>query len=310
MNNTEDLVAAPGDLEDFAIPIAAFRNTSDEVLMTYAISIKQPRATLNDGRRAPRLGLGVWRSSAEEAAKVVKAAVEAGYQSVDTAAAPQNEEGVGRALRETGAALYVTTKLDDNQQGYDETLRAFDASARRLGRDQIDLFLIHWPAPRRGLYIETWRALVRLRNEGRAKSIGVSNFGEDHLERLIQATGVAPAVNQVELHPRFQQARLRRFHAQYGIVTQSWRPLAQGKVLNEPTLARIGRKHRRTPAQIVLRWHLDNGLSAVPKSVTSPRVHQNVDVFDFALDANDIARIDALDDPCGRIGPDPAGADF
>jgi 2,5-diketo-D-gluconate reductase A len=239
---------------------------------------------------------------------VVKAAVEAGYQSVDTAAAHQNEEGVGRALRETGAALYVTTKLWDGQQGYDATLRAFDESARRLGRDQIDLYLIHWPSPRKGLCVDSWRALVRLRNEGRAKSIGVSNFNQDHLERLIEATGVAPAVNQIELHPRFQQTRLRRFHAEYGIVTQSWSPLARGRVLAEPVFAQIGRKHCRTPAQIALRWHLDNDLVVVPKSVTPPRIYQNIDIFDFALDAKDIAKIDALDDPCGRLGPDPADA--
>jgi 2,5-diketo-D-gluconate reductase A len=278
--------------------------------MTFALSIKQARATLNDGRRMPQLALGVRDAPVELAAKVVRTAIEAGYQSVDTAAAYQNEAGVGRALRETGAALFVTAKLWNDQHGYDQTLRAFETSLRRLGRDQIDLYLIHWPSPGRGLYVESWRALVRLRNEGRAKSIGVSNFNQEHLEELIRTTGVIPAVNQIELHPRFQQKRLRGFHARHGIVTQSSSPLGLGRALDQPVLVQIGRKHRRTPAQIVLRWHLDNGLIAIPKSVTPARIHQNVDVFDFALDADDIARIDALDDVRGRLGPDPANTDF
>lgn len=270
----------------------------------------QPQTKLNDGRLMPQFGLGVWQTPAEDTAKVVKIAIEAGYQSVDTAAIYQNEEGVGKALTETGASIFLTTKLWNENQGYDEALRAFDESAAKLGREDVDLYLIHWPSPKRGRYVDSWRALVRLLSEGRAKSIGVSNFNADHIEEIVEATGVTPSVNQIELHPRFQQRALRKFHQQHGIATESWSPLGQGKLLDEPVLGEIGRKHGKTAAQVVIRWHLDSDLVVIPKSVTPDRIRANLDVFDFKLDAEDMAKIDALDDANGRIGPEPASATF
>lgn len=269
---------------------------------------KQPYVDLNDGRRMPQLGLGVWQTPAEEAAQVVSAALDAGYTHVDTAAAYRNEKGVGQAV--AGREVFVTTKLWNNDQGYDETLTAFDASLRRLGRENVDLYLIHWPAPRKDRYVDSWRALVRLRKEGRAKSIGVSNFNEDHLRRIVEATGVTPAVNQIELHPRFQQRGLRKVHEQMGIHTESWSPLGQARFLDDPTIGSIAAKYGKSPAQAIIRWHLDSGLIVIPKSVHAERIAQNIDVFDFKLDADDMAAIAALDAADGRIGPDPETADF
>lgn len=272
-----------------------------------------PDLPLNDGRAMPQLGLGVWRTPAEETARVVGAALSAGYRHVDTAAIYGNEEGVGRAIAEAGAAadqVWLTTKLWNDSQGHDRALRAFDKSLQRLRRDVVDLYLIHWPAPRNDLYVETWRALVRLKEEGRARSIGVSNFNADHLRRIVDATGVTPTVNQVELHPRFQQRVLRQVHAELGIATESWSPLGQAQVLDDPALVEIARKHGKSPAQVVIRWHLDEGLIVIPKSVNPERIAQNADVFDFTLDEHDLHRIRGLDRLDGRIGPDPETADF
>ncbi len=270
---------------------------------------QQSDVTLNDGRTMPQFGLGVWQTPAGNAAAVVAEAVRAGYRAVDTASAYDNEEGVGEALAEH-PDVFLTTKLWNADQGFDETLRAFEASAGRLKREAVDLYLIHWPAPRKGLYVETWKALVRLKEEGRAKSVGVSNFTEEHLERIIGETGVVPALNQIELHPRFQQRAMRAVHERHGIHTESWSPLGQGKLLADATLVDLARKHGKTPAQVVIRWHLDSGLIVIPKTVKAGRLRENVDVFDFRLDAGDMDRIAGLDAPGGRIGPDPMTAAF
>ncbi|HKT54065.1 MAG TPA: aldo/keto reductase [Caulobacteraceae bacterium] len=268
----------------------------------------QPMITLNDARRMPQLGLGVWQTPADETASVVKSALEAGYRLVDTAAVYGNEVGVGEGLRTAGLSsddVFVTTKLWNESQGFERTQRAFEKSLRRLGLDQVDLYLIHWPAPGQDLYLESWRALIQLQKEGLTKSIGVSNFAVEHLRRIIDETGVVPVVNQIELHPSFQQAPLRAFHAEHGIATESWSPLGRGAALSDPVLARIAAKHGRTPAQIVLRWHLDLGLVVIPKSVRPQRIAENFAVFDFHLDEADMTAIAGLDDPAGRMGPDP-----
>ncbi|WP_420177629.1 aldo/keto reductase [Kerstersia gyiorum] len=273
----------------------------------------QPRIVLNDQNRIPQLGLGVWRTPDDQAGPAVEAALAAGYRHIDTAAVYENETGVGAGIRAAGLPrrqLFITTKLWNTDQGYDSTLKAFDASLARLGLDDIDLYLIHWPSPARDLYLESWRAMRRLHEEGRVRSIGVSNFAAEHLERLIQDSGVVPVLNQIELHPRFQQRTLRDFHARHGIATQSWSPLGQGTLLDDPVITAIGRKHGRTPAQVIIRWHLDNGLIAIPKSVTPSRIAENFNVFSFRLDADDRSAIAALDTPDGRIGPDPLTAEF
>ncbi|MFT8275752.1 aldo/keto reductase [Kerstersia gyiorum] len=273
----------------------------------------QPRIVLNDQNRIPQLGLGVWRTPDDQAGPAVEAALAAGYRHIDTAAVYENETGVGAGIRAAGLPrrqLFITTKLWNPDQGYDSTLKAFDASLARLGLDDIDLYLIHWPSPARGLYLESWRAMRRLHEEGRVRSIGVSNFAAEHLERLIQDSGVVPVLNQIELHPRFQQRTLRDFHARHGIATQSWSPLGQGTLLDDPVITAIGRKHGRTPAQVIIRWHLDNGLIAIPKSVTPSHIAENFNVFSFRLDADDRSAIAALDTPDGRIGPDPLTAEF
>jgi 2,5-diketo-D-gluconate reductase A len=268
---------------------------------------RQPFVTLNDGRRMPQIGLGVWQTPDADAPAVVRVALEAGYRSVDTAAVYRNERGVGEGLkaapRET---VFVTTKLWNDSQGYDRALKAFDDSVARLGLDYVDLYLIHWPVPRQGRYRESWKALVELQQSGRARSIGVSNFNAALIDELVGETGVAPAVNQIELHPGFQQADLRAAHAARGVVTESWSPLGRGAMLTDPVIASIARKHRRTPAQVILRWHLDLGLVVIPKSVRPERIRENIDVFGFGLDPDDLADIAYIDNPRGRTGPDPA----
>jgi diketogulonate reductase-like aldo/keto reductase len=268
-----------------------------------------PTVRLNDGNAMPQFGYGVWRVSNEEAASAVGEAIKAGYRSIDTAAIYGNEEGVGQAIKSAPIAreeLFITTKVWNDRHGYDDTLRAFDESLARLKLDHVDLYLIHWPVAGSEAYLDTWRALIKLKQDGRAKSIGVSNFMVQHLQRLSDETGVTPSVNQIELHPRFQQTELREFHAANGIATESWSPLGQGTLIADETLAAIGRKYGKTPAQVILRWHLDNGLVVIPKSVTPSRMRENIDVFDFNLDAEDMRVIEALDDASGRVGPDPA----
>ncbi|WP_406273233.1 aldo/keto reductase [Actinacidiphila glaucinigra] len=266
-----------------------------------------PDITLNNGVTMPQLGFGVFQVPDADTAAAVTSALESGYRSIDTAAIYGNEAGVGQALAASGVArdeLFVTTKLWNGDQGYDSTLAAFDASLAKLGLDHVDLYLIHWPAPARDTYLDTWRAFEKIHAEGRARAIGVSNFQPAHLQRIIDNSDVVPAVNQVELHPQLQQAELRAFHARHGIATEAWSPLAQGAVLRDPVVTGIADRLGRTPAQVILRWHLQLGNVVIPKSVTPERIRQNIGVFDFALSDADIAAITALDSGT-RIGPDP-----
>jgi 2,5-diketo-D-gluconate reductase A len=270
---------------------------------------QQPILTLNDGALMPQFGLGVWKTAPGEAPDVVRTAIAAGYRLVDTAAIYGNEEGVGEGLR--GAKdVFLTTKLWNDRQGTESVFKACDESLKRLERTSVDLYLIHWPRPDMDRYVETWRTLIRLKDEGKARSIGVSNFQPEHLERIIGETGVVPAVNQIEVHPRFQQKALREAHAKHGVVTQSWSPLGQGTLLDDPTIVRIADKHGKTPAQAVIRWHLDLGLSVIPKSANAGRIRENLAVFDFALDGEDLAAMAALDRADGRVGPNPMTATF
>lgn len=272
-----------------------------------------PNVRLNNGVEMPQLGFGVWQVADDEAEKAVGVALENGYRSIDTASAYGNEAGTGRALRGSGIGrddLFVTTKLFNSDHGYDSTLRAFDASMERLGLDVLDLYLIHWPVPSHDKYVDTWRAFEKLYNDGRIRAIGVSNFTVGTLERLFFETEVKPVLNQVELHPNFQQAELRAFHDEHDIRTEAWSPLGQGKgLLDDPDLARIAEAHGKTPAQVVLRWHVQIGNVVIPKSVTPSRIAENIDVFDFQLSDADMAAIAGLDSG-GRIGPDPATFDW
>ncbi|MFE3825407.1 aldo/keto reductase [Streptomyces sp. NPDC059092] len=270
---------------------------------------KVPTLTLNNGIEMPQLGFGVWQVPDDEATQAVTTALEAGYRSIDTAAIYGNEEGTGKALAATGIAreeLFVTTKLWNGEQGYDTTLRAFDVSLGKLGLDYVDLYLIHWPTPAVDKYVDTYKAFEKILADGRARAIGVSNFLPEYLERLIGETSVVPAVNQIELHPQLQQAESRAFHAERSIATEAWSPLGQGKgLLDVPTVVAIARKHERTPAQVVLRWHLQLGNVVIPKSVTPSRIQENIDVFGFELDADDLAAFSALDEG-KRLGSHPA----
>ncbi len=245
---------------------------------------------------------------AQQTRQTVLDAFEIGYRHVDTAAIYKNEEGVGEAIASAGLPreqLFITTKLWNDQQGYDSTLRAFDESMKKLRLDRLDLYLIHWPCPQRGDYLDTWKAFLRLREEGRVTSIGVSNFRVQDIELLISETGETPVVNQIELHPYLQQQKLVEYHAANGIATEAWSPLARGgEVLADPVIKALADKYGKTAAQVVLRWHLDNGFVVFPKSSHAERLRENFDLFDFSLDPDDLAKIATLD--CGqRIGPDP-----
>ncbi|WP_119304094.1 aldo/keto reductase [Dongia deserti] len=269
---------------------------------------QQTHIRLNDGVEIPQIGFGVWQVDNAEAPKAVKAAIEAGYRSIDTAAIYGNEEGVAAGIRAAGVPreqLFITTKLWNDRHGTQNALKAFDESLKKLRLEYVDLYLIHWPTPRTNLYVETWRALQEIKSSGRAKSVGVSNFKVPHLEHIIGETGIVPVINQIELHPRFQQTVQREFHARHKIVTESWSPLGQGRVMKDPLIAGIAQKHGRTPAQVALRWHIQNGLVAIPKSVTPARIVENFDVFNFELTEDDMAKIATLDNNRGRIGPDP-----
>ncbi|NUR68595.1 MAG: aldo/keto reductase [Streptomyces sp.] len=266
-----------------------------------------PTVTLNNGIEIPQLGFGVFQVPDPETAAAVTSALEAGYRSIDTAAIYGNEKGVGQALAASGIArdeLFVTTKLWNADQGYDATLKAFDASLAELGLDYVDLYLIHWPTPARDLYRESWRAIEKLAGEGRVRAAGVSNFQPAHLRRLLDDSSLVPAVNQIELHPGLQQRELRDLHAELGIATEAWSPLAQGAVLSEPVLTSIAGRYGKSPAQVVLRWHLQLGNIVIPKSVTPARIRENADVFDFALTDEELTAIAGLDRGL-RTGPDP-----
>jgi len=272
------------------------------------VSSKVPPIILNNGVEMPQLGFGVWQVPDDEAERAVATALEAGYRSIDTAAIYGNEVGTGKAIAASGVAredIFVTTKLRNSDQGYDSTLRAFDTSLEKLGLDYVDLYLIHWPTPSRDLYVDTYKAFEKLHADGRIRAIGVSNFEPEHLERLIAETSVVPAVDQIELHPHLQQQAAREYHAEQGIATEAWSPLGSGKGLLEvPAIVAIAQKHGRTPAQIVLRWHLQLGNVVIPKSVTPSRIKENIEVFDFSLDTEDLAAISALNED-RRTGPDP-----
>jgi 2,5-diketo-D-gluconate reductase A len=267
-----------------------------------------PTVRLNDGHAIPQLGYGVFQVPPEDTEHVTTLALEAGYRHIDTAAAYDNEEGVGRAIRASGLSrdeVYVTTKLWNHSHGRDEAPRALNASLRRLGLDYVDLYLIHWPSPGQDRYVETWQAFEELRDAGRTRSIGVSNFTIDHLERLAHEATTTPAVNQVEVHPRFQQTELRAYHREHGIVTEAWSPLGQGgEILQDSTIGAIANNHGKTPAQVILRWHLQIGNVTFPKSVTPERIRENIDVFDVELTDEEIKQIDELD-RSQRLGPDP-----
>ena len=269
--------------------------------------------TLNDGSTIPQIGLGVWQVDPDITAKVVRWGIAADYRLIDTAEGYRNEEGVGAAIRSAGvprSELFITSKLRNGAHQRDAALRAFDDTMRKLGIEQIDLFLIHWPVPSQNKYVEAWKTLVELQKAGRIKSVGVSNFNQDHLERIIGETGVTPVVNQIELHPRFQQRDKRNFHKQHNIHIESWSPLGSGRLLSDPTIAGIAGKHGKSAAQTIIRWHLQHGLVVIPKSNNRDRMAQNFDVFGFELDGEDLQTIRGMDSSNGRTGPDPATAAF
>jgi 2,5-diketo-D-gluconate reductase A len=266
-----------------------------------------PLVKLRDGVEFPQLGLGVFLVPPEDTADVVSRALSVGYRHIDTAAAYRNESGVGEAVESSGLKreeVFITTKCWNTQQGYEEAKRALQRSLERLQMDYVDLYLIHWPAPAQDKYVETWKAFIDMQAQGLTRSIGVSNFQKAHLERVIAESGVTPSVNQIELHPYFQQAELRRVHADLGIVTEAWSPLAQGQVLGDPAIVGVAEAHGKTSGQTVLRWHLQLGNVVFPKSVTPERIEENFAVFDFELTDGEMAEIEALDRG-ERIGPDP-----
>lgn len=275
--------------------------------------INQKYTNLNDGLKIPTVGFGTWKISDAEAPAVVEEALAAGYRSIDTAAIYGNEAGVGTAIKNSSvdrAEVFLTTKVWNSEQGYDSTLRAMDSSLKKLKTDYVDLYLIHWPMPAQDKYVATWKALNRLRTEGIARSIGVCNFNIDHLERLIGETGVIPVLNQIELHPYFQQKELRDFHAKHNIATEAWSPLARGKPFEDQVIVDLAKKYNKTPSQIVLRWHFENGIIAIPKSSHTKRILENIDIFDFNLEASDLALISTIDDVNGRTSFDPATVVF
>ncbi|WP_094980481.1 aldo/keto reductase [Rhodococcus pyridinivorans] len=266
-----------------------------------------PTVTLNNGVEIPQLGFGVFQIPEDETTAAVSSALETGYRHIDTAAIYGNEAGVGRALADSGLSrdeLFITTKVWNSDQGYDATLRAFDTSLAALGLDRLDLYLIHWPTPARDRYADTWRALERLVEEGRLRAAGVSNFQPAHLQRLLDGSSLVPTINQIELHPGLQQSELRAFHAEHGIATEAWSPLAQGAVLNDEAITSIAGRTGKSPAQVVLRWHLQLGNVVIPKSVTPSRIRENFEVFDFELTDEDMSTIAGADRDL-RTGPHP-----
>jgi 2,5-diketo-D-gluconate reductase A len=271
---------------------------------------------LNDGNRIPSLGFGVFQIPPESTKQAVSTALQAGYRHIDTAAAYNNERETGQAIVESGLPredVFLVTKLWNADQGYDETLSAFETSAERLGLDQLggylDLYLIHWPVPAIGNFVDTFRAFASLRDLGRIRSIGVSNFAPEHLNTLIDATGIVPTVNQIELHPLLPQTELREMHAKLGIATEAWSPLGQGSLLDNPLITRIAETHGKTPAQVLIRWHLQLGNIVIPKSINPERIASNFDVFHFELSEDDMVSISSLEDGT-RLGPDPRTFNF
>ena len=273
-----------------------------------------PAPPFHDGRSVPQLGYGVWQVEDEVAADVVRQAIDAGYRHIDTAAGYQNEGGVGRAVKAADVPredLFITTKLANGDQGFDSAKAALDASLEKLDTDYVDLYLIHWARPQRGKYLESWKALIELQQEGKAKSIGVSNFPREQLEEIIAETGVVPVMHQIELHPDFQQRALREYHAEQGILTEAWSPLGQGgDILQNPVITEIAEAHGVDAGQVIIAWHLAIGNVVIPKTVTPARIVSNVAAADLELTAQEVEKINALDRPDGRIGADPANPGF
>lgn len=268
---------------------------------------------MNDKMKIPTVGFGTWQIPDAQVPQSLDLAFAAGYRSIDTASMYSNEEGVGRGIIESSISreeVFLTTKVWNSDQGYDATLRAMDTSLKKLKMDYVDLYLIHWPAPKMDKYLATWKALARLRTEGLARSIGVCNFEIEHLERLKEEIGIIPCLNQIELHPYFQQQELRKYHKENNIVTEAWAPLSRGQLLGDETIAEISQKYNKTPAQIILRWHFENEMVAIPKSTNPARILENIDIFDFNLSLEDLQAIQKLDSKSGRSGPDPMTADF
>jgi 2,5-diketo-D-gluconate reductase A len=270
-----------------------------------------PTVTLNDGHSIPQLGFGVFQIDPAETAEAVSTALEVGYRHIDTAEMYRNERGVGEAVRASGldrAEVFITSKLNNGYHKPDDARRAFETTLRELGFDYVDLFLIHWPLPTLygGDFVSTWKALEELLADGRARSIGVSNFQVEHLQRLASASGHAPAVNQIELHPYLLNEQVRAYCEAHDIATEAWSPIAQGAVLDDPVIAAIAERLEKSPAQVVLRWHIQRGNIVFPKSTTPARIKENFELFDFQLETDDVARITALDKgELGRTGPHP-----
>jgi 2,5-diketo-D-gluconate reductase A len=275
-----------------------------------------PAIELNDGTRIPQLGFGVYQVEPDETAGAVKTALDIGYRHIDTAEMYRNEAGVGQGVRDSGldrADVYITSKLNNGFHEPDAARRAFDETLSKLGFDYVDLFLIHWPLPTLygGDFVSTWKTLEEFKRDGRARSIGVSNFQVPHLERLAAETDTVPAVNQIEVHPYFVNEEVRRYGAEHGIVTEAWSPIAQGKVLDDPVVTKIAESAGRTPAQVVLRWHIQRGDVVFPKSVTPKRIEENFALFDFELSDSDVEALSALDKgESGRTGPNPDVFDY
>ncbi|MED3963752.1 aldo/keto reductase [Niallia taxi] len=271
----------------------------------------QSTVILNNGVEMPKFGLGVFKvQEGQEVIDSVKAAIKAGYISIDTAAVYKNEEGVGQGIKESGVdreKLFITTKVWNADQGYDSTLAAFETSIQKLGLDYIDLYLIHWPVS--GKYKETWKALEKLYKDGKVKAIGVSNFHKHHLEDLLSEAEIVPTVNQIELHPLLSQEELRNFCKEKGIVVEAWSPLAQGKLLDNPVLTEIAAKYNKSTAQVILRWDLQNDIVTIPKSIKEHRIIENADIFDFELTAEDLEKINGLNKN-ERVGADPDNFNF
>ena len=264
-----------------------------------------PTLTLNDDRRIPQLGFGTWQIEEDKAADTVSTAIETGYWLIDTAAIYQNEKGVGEGIGDW-ADIFLQTKIWNESQGYDRTLKAADKCLERLGRDHVDMLLIHWPCPDKGLFVETWKAFIELRDQGKAKSIGVSNFREEDLKRIVDETGVVPALNQIELHPSFQQRTMRKVHQDMGILTQSWSPLGQGNGMENDTIKAIADETGKSASAVIIRWHIQNGLSVLPRSTNPDHIRDNYTALSFELSDDQMAKIDTLDSEDGRMGPDPS----
>ncbi|GAA5632423.1 2,5-diketo-D-gluconic acid reductase A [Acinetobacter calcoaceticus] len=262
---------------------------------------------LNDGHNIPKLGLGVWQATHEQVSIAVREAIQHGYRLIDTASIYGNEEGVGIGIKESGIDrndIFVTTKVWNDAHGEIATIDALEKSLERLKLDYIDLYLVHWPTPRIDKYVETWKTLIKLKEKGFIGSIGVSNFNEDHLRRLKNETGIVPTINQLEVHPYFQQQKLRSVNKELNIQTQSWSPLAQNLAIEDDVIKEISLKYGKTKAQIIIRWHLQNDLILIPKTVTPSRIKDNFDVFDFELEIDDLNKVGLLDRG-ERLGPDP-----